>query len=381
MVLKMGRSYKALKKGPYPSNIRELEKSKYIMEMYTEALEPDSYFTRFGYGGYISIPGLGAGVASRVTKRPDILKESAYIRLLDPSAGFYTTDALRKICDIADEYAQGILHLHANTGTLEIKGIDMKRVYDMVKELNTRVGIDVGSTGDDIRNIESCMGATLCEWDLIDAPAMRDALGRACLEDQQFPRFPHKFKIKISGCPNDATRAVQKADLAFIGVFKDLPIIKKGELGDWLSEGGDISELCRLCPKGAISWDGERLHIDPDLCIRCFACINNCRAIKPGLERGVAVLVGGKLGNRGKYGLQMAKAIIPFMEANPPDYKEIVDITYRIIDVWDEYGRRKERFGDFILRYGLDKFLEAIGVEPTPQILASPRTTTHIHYK
>jgi sulfite reductase alpha subunit len=370
-----------LKKGPYPSIVRELEKSKYIMPMYSDAMKPDFYFTLFGYGGYISIPGLGAGISSRVTKKTDILPETAFLRILDPGGGFYTADSLRKICEIADKYGVGLLHLHANTGTLEIKGIDMKQAYDMVKEINEKLGVDVGSTGDGIRNIDSCMGPALCEHALVDALAMRHAVGMACLEDQQFPRFPHKFKIKFSGCPNDCSRGVQKGDLAFIGIFKDLPIVNEMQLKEWVAAGGDVSDLCTRCPTHAIMWDGDHLKIDPDACIRCFMCINECPAIKPGLERGVAVLVGGKSGNRGKYGPQLAKAIIPFMEVHPPEYKELVDVTYKMIDIWDEHARRKERFGDFILRFGLDKFLEAMDIEVTPQIMDVPKTSAHIHYK
>ena len=377
----MADASKELRKGPYPDIMEELEKSKYTIPMYSEALKPDFYFSLFGYGGYISIPGLGAGVSSRVTKRKDILPETAYLRILDPGVGFYTPDALRKLCTIADEYGASLLHLHANTGTLEIKGIDMKRVYDMVRELNEKIGIDVGSTGDDIRNIESCMGPTLCEHALVDAPGIRHALGTSCLEDQQFPRFPHKFKIKISGCPNDCARGVQKGDLAFIGVFKDLPIIDKTQLKEWVADGGDIGNICSRCPTQAMTWNEGELKIDSDSCIHCFMCINECPAIEPGRERGVAVLVGGKSGNRGKYGAQLAKAIMPFVEAHPPGYDELVDVTYKLIDVWDEHGKRKERFGDFILRFGLVKFFEAIGVEPTPQILGVPKSTAHLHYK
>jgi len=377
----MSNSLEDFKKGPYPSIVNELEKSKYTMPLYSEALKPNFYYSLLGYGGYISIPGLGSGVSSRATKRPDILPETAYLRILDPAAGFYTADALRKLCDIADKYGVGLLHMHANTDTLEIKGIDMKQVYEMVREINEKIGIDVGSTGDDIRNIDSCMGPTLCEHALVDAPAIRHALGLACLEDQQFPRFPHKFKIKVSGCPNDCSRGVQKGDLALIGVFKDLPVVNKGELTGWVTNGGDIQGVCTRCPTRAMIWDGKELKIDADSCIHCFNCINECPAIEPGAQRGVAVLVGGKSGNRGKYGAQLAKAIIPFIEVYPPDYSEVVDITYKMIDTWDEHGKRKERFGDFILRFGLDKFLESMEIEPMPQIIDVPKTSAHIHYK
>lgn len=138
--------------------------------------------------------------------------------------------------------------------------------------------------------------------------------------------------------------------------------------------------LPTLCPTGSLQVTDGKVVID-DTCNRCMACSNRCPAIRPGVERGVAVLVGGKLGHRGAFGAQMARAIIPFLAITPPDYPEVREVIYRILDVWDEHGRRKERLGDFTLRISAEKFLELIKVEPTPQIIGEPRFTTHFRYE
>ena len=52
-------------------------------------------------------------------------------------------------------------------------------------------------------------------------------------------------------------------------------------------------------------------------------CINKIPGVRPGGDRGVAILVGGKM--RGKYGPMLAKVLVPFMKAEPPDYKEVFD--------------------------------------------------------
>lgn len=54
----MADSLKKFKEGPYPSIVKELEKSKYTMPMYSEAVKPDFYFSLFRYGGQISMPDL-----------------------------------------------------------------------------------------------------------------------------------------------------------------------------------------------------------------------------------------------------------------------------------------------------------------------------------
>jgi len=35
------------------------------------------------------------------------------------------------------------------------------------------------------------------------------------------PRWPYKFKIKISGCPNDCVAAIARADFTIIGTWRD----------------------------------------------------------------------------------------------------------------------------------------------------------------
>jgi dissimilatory sulfite reductase alpha subunit len=49
-------------------------------------------------------------------------------------------------------------------------------------------------------------------------------------------------------------------------------------------------------------------------------------------------------------------------------------------DVWCEEGKNRERVGEFIQRVGMANFLEAIGVEPAPEMVAYPRDNPYIFY-
>lgn len=366
-----------LERGPWPSFVREMKRTKTHIELYADGIRRN--YTQFGYGGYVSVPEIGSGVEVRKTRRPEILEESCFVRVLMPGGGFLSTSLVREICELAERFGSGLIDFTTTAGTVEIKEVRREDLKLLIQELNAR-GLDVGSGGDDIRHMECCIGPARCEHAVIDTIGLHRALGMATLEDQQFPRFPHKFKIRIAGCPNDCIRAVQRADLAIVGVFRDLPQIDEQGLSAQAGNEGDLlRHLSEFCPTGALQLIDGGLKID-DTCNRCMACMNRCAAIRPGVERGVAILAGGKLGHRGASGAQMARAIVPFMPVTPPDYSEIKEILYRILDVWDEHGHRKERLGDFILRIGFDKFLERVGVEPTPQILGEPRFTTHFRY-
>ena len=367
----------AISRGSWPSHAAELKKTHYPLQMYEQALQKRA--TQWGYGGYVSLPGVAAGVLVRASARPDITKGSNFLRIMDPCGNFFKTDAMRGLCDIADKYAYGLLHLLSTGGDLEMLGIPTENLKPAVDEI-TALGFDVGSTGDDYRTSEECIGPAKCDLPLYDTLGFREAWYKRFLEDVQYPRFPHKFKCKFAGCPNDCVRGGQKADVFVCGVFRDLPIVDQPKVAAWVKGGGDISTVCTRCPGGCLTWDAKRgLGIDGDSCLRCMYCINKIPGVRPGGDRGVAILVGGKL--RGKYGPMLAKVLVPFMKAVPPNYKEVFDLIERITAVYDEHARKKERMGDFLLRIGMVEFFRLVGVEPSAQLFDRPRTNLYYHWE
>jgi sulfite reductase alpha subunit len=359
----------ALEEGPWPSHVTELRKSRYHLQMYEEGLRLRQ--TQWGFGGYISLPGVAAGILVRASARPDIAGGANFVRVLPPSGGWYSTGTLRALCDVADEHAYGILHLHSSGGDVEILGITTEGLGSAVEALNAQ-GLDVGSTSDAFRNTVECLGATRCDAVLADAADLREAWYRRFLDDVQYPRFPHKVKVKFSGCPNDCARAQQKSDIGVIGIFRDAPKVDQGRLQEWIGQGGDIHRIVMNCPTKAMEHDGQTLTIDAESCVHCMYCINKCSyAIRPGDDRGVAITVGGKL--RGKYGPLMGKVLIPFLPLHSPDYPEIMDAIEKIAAVFDENAKRKERLGDFLFRVGMDQFTKWMGIKPSPRPLGSRR--------
>jgi sulfite reductase alpha subunit len=270
------------------------------------------------------------------------------------------------------------LHLLSTGGDLEMLGIATENLKPAVDEI-VKLGFDVGSTGDDFRTSEECIGPAKCDLALYDTLGFREAWYKRFLDDIQYPRFPHKVKCKFSACPNDCVRGGQKADIFVCGVFRDLPKIDQKKVKAWVKNGGDIALVCTRCPGGCLSWDKKTgLRIDGDSCVRCMYCSNKVSGVRPGDDRGVAILVGGKM--RGKYGPMLAKVVVPFMKAEPPDYKEVFDFIEKFTEVYDEHARKKERVGDFLLRIGMDEFFRLMGVKPSAQLFAQPRTNLYYHW-
>jgi len=367
----------ALSQGPWPSHAAELKKTKYPVQMYEQALQKRT--TQWGYGGYVSLPGVAAGVLVRASANPELTKGSNFVRIMDPCGNFFKADAMLKICDIADKYAYGLLHLLSTGGDLEMLGIPTENLKPAVDEI-VKLGFDVGSTGDDFRTSEECIGPAKCDLALYDTLGFRYAWYQRFLDDIQYPRFPHKVKCKFSGCPNDCVRGCQKADIYIVGVFRDLPKIDQAKVAAWAKKGGDVNTVCTRCPGGSLSWDaGKGLSIDGDSCYRCMYCINKIPGVRPGGDRGVAILVGGKM--RGKYGPMLAKVLVPFMKAEPPDYKEVFDFLERLTEVYDANARKKERVGDFLLRIGMSEFTQMVGLPPSTQLFSQPRTNLFYHWE
>ena len=101
------------------------------------------------------------------------------------------------------------------------------------------------------------------------------------------------------------------------------------------------------------------------------------KAISPGEDKGVTILCGGK--RTLKIGDLMGTVLVPFMKLETPeDYETIVELAEEIIDFWAENGLEHERTGEMIERIGLVNFLEGIGVDPDPNMIARPRNVSYV---
>ncbi|MGD8699191.1 MAG: hypothetical protein PVJ43_07870, partial [Gemmatimonadales bacterium] len=108
-------------------------------------------------------------------------------------------------------------------------------------------------------------------------------------------------------------------------------------------------------------------------------CINTMpKALRPGDDRGATILLGAKAPI--VEGAMLSSVLIPFIKIEPP-YDEIKDLIERIWDVWGEHGKNRERVGEFMQRVGLGNFLEAIEVEPIPEMIAHPRENPYVFYE
>jgi sulfite reductase alpha subunit len=195
------------------------------------------------------------------------------------------------------------------------------------------------------------------------------------------PRWPYKFKVKISGCPNDCVAAIARADLTIIGTWRDSLKIDQKAVQEYVKKRFDVKGLIvDRCPTHALEWDkkAKELRVNPAECVRCMHCINKMtKAIRPGDDKGATILIGGKAPI--VKGAMLSSVLVPFMKLEPP-YTEVKDLMRKIWDWWDEHGKPRERVGELIERQGMKNFLKAVGLKPVPQMVKAPRTNPYVFF-
>ena len=391
-----------LETGPWPSFVRELKRAAETSPM-AEGLigvVELSYNDRVGHwkhGGIVGVRGYGAGVIGRYSDVPEKFPEVAQfhtMRVNHPAGWFYTTDALRTICDLWEKHGSGLTNLHGATGDIILLGTRTDGIEPAFAEL-TANGFDLGGSGSVVRTPSCCVGPARCEWACFDTLDLTYDLTMHFQDEIHRPSLPYKFKIKASGCPNDCVAAIARADLSIIGTWRDAIEIDQEAVGEFARlepcatsgepcatppETTDINaEVCGKCPSRCMRWDGRELTIDNAACSRCMHCINVMpKALRPGRERGACILIGGKAPIVS--GAMLSSVLVPFMKLEPP-YTELKELIAKILELWAEEGKNRERVGEFIQRVGLGNFLEAIGLEPQPEMVKHPRENPYVFYE
>ena len=383
-----------LENGPWPSfitgikRLRDEHPDERINGMTNGLLGQleHSYETRKGYwkGGTLSVFGYGGGIIPRFSEVGDAFPESKQfhtLRVQPPAGNHYTTDMLRQLANSWEKHGSGLVTFHGQTGNIMFIGSNDEGVQHFFDEIND-YGWDLGGAGPCVRTAMSCMGAARCEMSCTNEHKLHRALVNNFTDDVHRPALPYKFKFKISGCPNDCQNAIERADFAVIGTWRDHKKIDQDEFKAFVEEKGReyvMDNIITRCPTKslALGEDGS-LIADETNCVRSMHCMNVVpKAIHPGDDHGVTILVGGKRAL--KIGDLMGTVVVPFMQLNnEDDYEKIVEMAEEIIDFWADNGLEHERCGEMIERIGLVNFLEGVGIDVDPNMVNEPRQCSYV---
>jgi len=399
-----------LESGPWPSFVSDMkrqgEKSPQCFDILGQLeLSYKDKITHWKHGGIVGVFGYGGGVIGRYSDVPNKFPGVAHfhtVRLNQPSSKFYSTEIMRKICDMWEKRGSGMTNMHGSTGDLVLLGTTTDQLEPIFFDVTHDMNMDLGGSGGNLRTPSCCLGKARCEWSCYDTQAACHDITMTYQDELHRPAFPYKFKCKFSGCPNDCVAAIARSDFAVIGNWKDDIRIDQAAVkgyinGEIPSNGGahagrdwgkfDIKkEVLDLCPTGCMWMEGGELKIDNNECTRCMHCLNVMpRALRPGVQQGATILIGAKAPILD--GAQLATMIVPFVEMTPPadgevsgGFAEIKEYIEKCWDWWMEEGKNRERIGESVQRIGLPTFLKIMEVEPSPQHVKEPRSNPYVFW-
>ncbi len=399
-----------LETGPWPSFVTGLKRLAQDKDYVVDVLGhlEHSYQTRKGYwkGGTVGVRGYGGGVIPRFTEIKDaqgvpVFKDAAEfhtLRIMPPAGMHYTTEILRKFCDVWEKHGSGLIAFHGQSGDIMFQGATTENVQKAFDELND-LGFDLGGAGPAVRTSMSCVGAARCEQSCYDEGKAHRMVINSFLDDIHRPALPYKFKFKFSGCPNDCMNSIQRSDMAIIGTWRDNIRTDETLARAYFAKQGMtklVNDVIARCPTKAIQIkevkdvqagpsissvkvsDSHALEIDNRDCVRCMHCINVITGgLAPGVDKGATILVGGK--RTLKIGDLMGTVVVPFKKLETDeDYQGLVELGQKIIDFFAENALEHERTGEMIERIGLVNFLEGIGLDIDPNMVSAPRTNPYV---
>jgi len=385
-----------LESGPWPSFISGIKKlrdehpDERIQEVTSSLLGQleHSYETRKGYwkGGTVSVFGYGGGIIPRFSEVGSAFPESREfhtLRVQPPAGNHYTTAMLRQLGDSWEKWGSGLQTFHGQTGNIMFIGTTTENTQHFFDEIN-EYGWDLGGAGPCVRTAMSCIGAARCEMSCANEHGIHRHLVNNFTDDVHRPALPYKFKFKVSGCPNDCQNAIERADMAIIGTWRDDMKVDQEEVKAFVAKKGRqyvIDNVITRCPTNALSLnDDDTLAVDNPNCVRCMHCLNVMpKALHPGDDKGVTILIGGK--RTLKIGDLMGTVVVPFKKLETEeDYEYLIEMAEEIIDFWAENGLEHERCGEMIERIGLVNFLEGVDfdLDVDPNMVAHPRQSSYI---
>jgi sulfite reductase alpha subunit len=399
-----------LETGRWPSFVTGLKRLAQENDMAVDLLGQleASYRNKFGYwkGGTVGVYGYGAGVIPRFTElkgkdgKPVFPEAAEFhtLRVQPPAGMHYSTEVLRKLCDIWQEHGSGLIAFHGQSGDIMFQGCSTENVQPAFDALNA-IGFDLGGAGAAMRTSMSCVGAARCEMSCYDEQRALRSVINSNLDEMHRPSLPYKFKFKFSGCPNDCVNAIQRSDMATIGTWRDNIRTDEKLAREWYAAHGMeelIDNVVTRCPTKAIRVrktngeappahvsrvkldDGQCLEIDNHDCVRCMHCLNVMPgALLPGEERGVSILIGGK--GVLKIGTTLGIMVVPFMKlASDADFEKLQELARKVLDFFAENALDHERVGETIERIGLANFLEAVELPVDPSMVLHPRTNPYV---
>lgn len=162
---------------------------------------------------------------------------------------------LRTIADVAEKYGAKAIKL-TSAERFALIGLDVNDLDAVWAELGLMPGAAIGLC---VRSVKICPGTTFCRL------GQQDAVGLGLKLDDKYHgmELPYKFKIGVSGCPNNCSESSIK-DLGLVGMAKGWRVLAGGfvsglkpRLADVIAQNLSDEEALHLTDR-VVDWYRDR---------------------------------------------------------------------------------------------------------------------------
>ncbi|MDQ4074747.1 MAG: nitrite/sulfite reductase [Chloroflexota bacterium] len=159
--------------------------------------------------------------SGELTKGPDTVWDAPGMQRIKVPFGGLTADQLDVIAQLAEEYADGILHVTTRQD-FQLHYVHIDDTPDLMRRL-AAVGITTREAcGNSVRNVTACPLAGVCHTETFDVTPYSEALAAFLLGHDDVQDFGRKFKIAFSGCEHEACGLVRMHDLGLLARVKTI---------------------------------------------------------------------------------------------------------------------------------------------------------------
>ncbi|MBZ0070543.1 MAG: dissimilatory-type sulfite reductase subunit beta [Thiohalobacteraceae bacterium] len=268
------------------------------------------------------------------------------------------TGTIRKLCSIADEYAEGHVRFTIRSNIEFMVGSEAK-VAPLIEKLG-KEGFPVGGTGNSMSMIAHTQGFLHCDIPATDASGVAKSMMDALYEEFINEQMPNRVRMSTSCCQINCGG---QADISINIQHTKPPMINH----DLVSNVCERPSVVARCPVAAIRpamVNGKpSLEVDEKKCICCGACFPPCppMAINDPVNSKIAIWIGGKNSNaRSKPTFQ--KLVAAGLPNNPPRWPEVSELVKKILTIYKEDAKEWERVGEWVERIGWPRFFELTGL-------------------
>src|SRR5262245_14975365 len=154
-----------------------------------------------------------------MTKGPDTLWDAPGMQRIKIPFGGVSPDQLETLAELAEEYADGILHVTTRQD-FQLHYVHIDDTPNIMRRL-AAVGITTREAcGNSVRNVTACPLSGVCHSEGFDVTPYAKAASKFMMGHPDAQGFGRKFKIAFSGCKEEACGLTNMHDMGCIAVTR-----------------------------------------------------------------------------------------------------------------------------------------------------------------